>query len=94
MIGDGRGRPGERPVRSHCAVGASETSATRPLLPTAEAQQDAVMEVRIVLDQSDPPVGRLGPVSGTNDQTVGFTGWLGLLRALSDALGSASDASR
>lgn len=54
------------------------------------------MEVRISLDQSEPPVGRLtvtGPpgVPGT-PSSVPFTGWLGLLRALSDALGSSGDA--
>lgn len=53
------------------------------------------MEVRIVLDQSDPPVGRLGQApggSGANERTmVGFTGWLGLLRALSDVLEASDD---
>jgi len=46
------------------------------------------MEIRIVLDRAEPPAGRLrvvdsgqahGPHAG---QEVGFTGWLGLLRAL------------
>lgn len=49
------------------------------------------MEVHIWLDQSEPPVGRL---TATGDpgapeparRPVSFTGWLGLLRALSDAI--------
>jgi hypothetical protein len=52
------------------------------------------MEVRIVLDQFDPPVGRLEVLttpwrSGDSIRAaVPFIGWLGLLRALSDAIGS------
>jgi len=47
------------------------------------------VEIRIVLDRAEPPVGRLrvvrrsgqdpGPCAG---QEISFTGWLGLLRAL------------
>jgi hypothetical protein len=47
------------------------------------------VEIRIVLDRAEPPAGRLrvvraagqglGPGAG---QEVGFSGWLGLLRAL------------
>ena len=47
------------------------------------------VEIRIVLDRAEPPAGRLrvvrapgqapGPGAG---REVGFTGWLGLLRAL------------
>jgi hypothetical protein len=47
------------------------------------------MEIRIVLDRAEPPAGRLrvirgpwqdpGPGAG---QDIGFSGWLGLLRAL------------
>jgi hypothetical protein len=55
------------------------------------------MEVRISLDQSEPPMGTLtvtgGPQEpGRTESSVPFTGWLGLLRALSDAIGSSSDA--
>jgi hypothetical protein len=48
------------------------------------------MEVRISLDQSQPPVGRLTVTSpaGGHLRTVPFAGWLGLLRALSDAVDS------
>lgn len=55
------------------------------------------MEVRIWLDQTDPPVGRLRSVSDTGGAgadgpaTAEFSGWLGLLRTLSDVLGSAEE---
>ena len=47
------------------------------------------MEIRIILDRAEPPAGRLRVVGapGQNPgrlagQEIGFTGWLGLLRAL------------
>ena len=57
----------------------------------------AVMEVRISLDQSEPPVGRLMVTSPREAQAgshmaIPFTGWLGLLRALSDAIDSSREA--
>jgi len=47
------------------------------------------VEIRIVLDRTEPPAGRLrvlrapgqAPGPGAR-QEIGFTGWLGLLRAL------------
>jgi hypothetical protein len=53
----------------------------------------AVMEVRISLDQSEPPVGRLIVTSPSEPRcsSVPFTGWLGLLRALSDAIGTCGE---
>jgi len=52
-------------------------------------RDDGGVEIRIVLDRTEPPTGRLrvlrapgqapGPGAG---QDIGFTGWLGLLRAL------------
>ena len=47
------------------------------------------MEIRIVLDRTEPPAGRLrvlralgqAPGPGARPE-IGFTGWLGLLRAL------------
>ena len=52
-------------------------------------REDGGVEIRIVLDRAEPPAGRLrvvpapgqaaGPGAG---QEVGFSGWLGLLRAL------------
>jgi hypothetical protein len=59
------------------------------------ARDDGGMEIRICLDQSDPPVGRLRLVSepesaaGAQDgEGIGFVGWLGLLRALDQVIGS------
>ena len=54
------------------------------------------MEVHIWLDQSEPPVGRLtvtGPPAepGHDEWSAPFTGWLGLLRALSRAIAPAGD---
>ena len=47
------------------------------------------MEIRIVLDRAEPPAGRLRVVGATGQapgpgagQEIGFSGWLGLLRAL------------
>ena len=63
------------------------------------ARLSAVMEVHIWLDQSEPPVGRLtvtGPPreSGHDEWSAPFTGWLGLLRALSRAIAPAGDSAR
>jgi hypothetical protein len=59
------------------------------------ARDDRCMEIRIRLDQSDPPAGRLHRVveSGAGpdaqeDEGIGFQGWLGLLRALDQVIGS------
>jgi len=53
------------------------------------------MEIRIRLDRAEPPAGRLrvlpepGRFAGARDgEGVGFAGWLGLLRALEEAIGS------
>jgi hypothetical protein len=48
------------------------------------------MEIRIVLDTADPPTGRLYRIVAGRAQTdpIIFSGWLGLLRALSDAIGT------
>jgi hypothetical protein len=51
------------------------------------------MEIRITLDRLEPPAGRLGPVTdphgpaGAEGREVGFSGWLGLLRALYEVVG-------
>ena len=53
------------------------------------------MEIRIVLDQAEPPAGRVRVVPGDGQVppvTAGeirFTGWLGLLKALYEVTGSA-----
>ena len=53
------------------------------------SRDDGGVEIRIVLDTAEPPAGRLrvGRAAGQaaaprTDQEIGFTGWLGLLRAL------------
>jgi hypothetical protein len=50
------------------------------------------MEIRITLDQIEPPAGRLHVVAdhgqaGRKGAEVCFTGWLGLLRALYEVTG-------
>lgn len=58
------------------------------------------VEVRIRFEQTDPPVGQLWSLTVPGDPShdavvpTGFTGWLNLLRALSDALGDEEDAQR
>ena len=54
------------------------------------------MEIRISLERAEPPPGRLwrepgpGPTPPAVERgEVPFTGWLGLLRALSEVLGQA-----
>jgi hypothetical protein len=57
---------------------------------------DGRVEIRIVLDQIEPPAGGARVVPGTghahrpgNDEEIRFTGWLGLLRALYEVTGAA-----
>ena len=52
------------------------------------------VEIRIVLDRVEPPVGRLRVVPGAghahrpgSDEEIRFTGWLGLLKALYEVTG-------
>jgi hypothetical protein len=52
------------------------------------------MEIRISLDRTEPPAGRLRLVPGpqpapgpAKGEEIPFTGWLGLLRALSEVIG-------
>jgi len=54
------------------------------------------VEIRMVLDQVEPPAGllRVVPVAGhahraRSDEEIRFTGWLGLLRALYEVTGAA-----
>jgi hypothetical protein len=54
------------------------------------------MEIRIVLDRREPPGGALlvvpesdaGDHGETGAVAIPFTGWLGLLKALSDVIGA------
>jgi len=62
----------------------------------AGALHDGAVEIRIVLDQAEPPAGRLRVVPGAGQArlpvTAGeirFTGWLGLLKALYEVTGAA-----
>ena len=55
-------------------------------------RDDGGVEIRIVLDRAEPPAGRLRVVRAPGrdpglrpGQDIGFTGWLGLLRALYEA---------
>ena len=52
-----------------------------------------LVEIRVILDRTDPPMGRLQVASGAEpardeEPEISFTGWLGLLRALYLATGS------
>jgi hypothetical protein len=54
-------------------------------------RDDGGVEIRIVLDRAEPPAGHLrvirapGQAPGSRaGQEIGFSGWLGLLRALYD----------
>ena len=65
----------------------STTSASWPMSgPNGPGIVDLV-EIRVILDRIDPPMGRLrvtssaGPAQGEEPE-ISFTGWLGMLRAL------------
>lgn len=52
----------------------------------------------MTLDRLEPPAGTVRRISGLAepshaglDAEIGFTGWLGLLRALSELIGSPAD---
>ena len=57
------------------------------------------VEIRMILDRAEPPVGRLWVVGdpgqahhpGT-EQEISFTGWLGLLKALYEVTAEPGDA--
>ena len=58
-------------------------------VPGRRGRDDGGVEIRIVLDRAEPPAGRLRVVCAPGQapgprvgQEIGFTGWLGLLRAL------------
>ena len=69
--------------------------------PGRRGRDDGGVEIRIVLDRAEPPAGRLrvvgapgqdpGPGAG---QEIGFTGWLGLLRALYEVTAEPGEAAR
>ena len=64
-------------------------------------RDDGGVEIRIVLDRAEPPAGRLRVVGapGQNPesspgQEIGFTGWLGLLRALYEVTAEPGEGAR
>jgi hypothetical protein len=64
------------------------------MLPSDRGGTIGLMEIRIILDRVEPPVGRLWVVAVPGrgrgcrqDGEIGFTGWLGLLRALYQVTG-------
>ncbi len=66
------------------------------MLPRFGACTMGRVEIRIVLDQIEPPGGRLRVVPGAGHNhrplmagEIWFTGWLGLLRALYEVTGAA-----
>lgn len=81
------------------AVGGRDIGTLADVVPGGD-RHDRDVEIRIWLDQLDPPAGRLRRV-GAGTQRVGdavevaearFTGWLGLLRALDRLIGSPAEA--
>jgi len=62
----------------------------------AGALHDGAVEIRIILDQVEPPAGRLRVMPGAWQARppmvageIRFTGWLGLLKALYEVTGAA-----
>jgi hypothetical protein len=51
------------------------------------------VEIRMTLDNTDPPAGTVcrvddGPADVSGTRWIPFTGWLGMLHALSELIGS------
>jgi len=72
------------------------TSASWPMSCPNEPGTVNLVEIRVVLDMTDPPAGRLQVMSCADpargmEPEVPFTGWLGLLRALYVVTGSGSE---
>jgi hypothetical protein len=49
---------------------------------------DVRVEILISLDATDPPAGRVRVPGRAEPEEIRFTGWLGLLRVLSEVMGS------
>jgi hypothetical protein len=81
------------------AAPAWQASASWLMFPAARAGTLGRVEIRIVLDRAEPPAGRLRVVDSgqahepRGGQEVGFSGWLGLLRALYEVTAEPGDAS-
>ena len=94
--GDGREYDGaEAALSATCHVRRFANSAAVDIRQLADAGEDGVgqrgpVEIRICLDQAEPPAGRVHQVVGPEQQeretvAIPFSGWLGLLRALDEA---------
>ena len=64
-------------------------------------RDDGGVEIRIVLDRAEPPAGRLRVIRAPGQppepragQEIGFTGWLGLLRALYEVTAEPGEGAR
>jgi hypothetical protein len=49
---------------------------------------DVLVEILIAFDATEPPAGRVRLPGRDEHEDVRFTGWLGLLRVLSELMGS------
>ena len=49
---------------------------------------DVRVEILIALDATDPPAGHVRVPGREEREDIRFTGWLGLLRVLSELMGS------
>jgi len=58
------------------------------MLPAATPGHDELVEILIALDATDPPAGRVLVPDREAHEEVRFAGWLGLLRVLSELMGS------
>ena len=81
---------GVRKFRTLLACGGTGIAGIGQLadVPGCQSRDGGRVEIRIVLDRAEPPAGRLRVVDSGQahephaGQEVGFSGWLGLLRAL------------
>jgi len=69
--------------------------------PGHRGRDDGSVEIRILLDRAEPPAGRLRVVRAPGqapgpcaDQEIGFSGWLGLLRALYEVTAESGQGAR
>jgi hypothetical protein len=58
------------------------------MLPGAAPRHNELVEILIALDATDPPAGRVRVPGREEHEDTRFTGWLGLLRVLSELMGS------
>lgn len=58
------------------------------MLPAAIPGHDELVEILIAFDATEPPAGRVRVPGRDEHEDIRFTGWLGLLRVLSELIGS------